>query len=87
METNEILSIITFIVTLLCGILAKKCPKISNQIIPIQNILIGLIFAVVEWVITKNFSTAIALSGIVAGGAYDTVHNLVKIYNSKKKGE
>lgn len=79
METNEILSIITFVVTLLCGILTKKCPKISNKIIPIQNVLIGLIFAIVEWIITKNFSIAVAVSGILAGGTYDILHNLEKM--------
>ena len=79
MEFNEILTIVTFLVTLICGIITKKCPKISNKIIPIQNLVIGLIIAIVEWIITKDFSIAIALSGLLAGGSYDIVHNLNKL--------
>ena len=79
MEFNEILTIVTFLVTLICGVITKKLPKISNKIIPIQNLVIGLIIAIVEWIITKDFSVAIALSGLLAGGSYDIVHNLNKL--------
>ena len=79
MEFNEILTIVTFLVTLVCGVITKKLPKISNKIIPIQNLAIGLIIAIVEWIITKDFSVAIALSGLLAGGSYDIVHNLNKL--------
>lgn len=79
MEFSEILAIVTFIVTLICGIITKKIPKISNKIIPIQNLVIGIIIAIVEWIMTKDFSVAIALSGLVAGGSYDIVHNLNKL--------
>lgn len=83
MELKEILTLVTFIVTLICGYISKKNTKISNKIIPIQNLLIGLIVAIVEWIITKDFNTAIALSGLLAGGTYDIVHNFNKI----KEGE
>ena len=79
MELTEIISLVTFAVTFICGIVTKKCPKISNKIIPIQNLAIGLIIAVIEWIITKDFKVAIALSGIIAGGTYDIFHNLEKI--------
>lgn len=79
MELTEIISIVTFAVTLICGFITKKCPKISNKIIPIQNLLIGLIIAIIEWIITKDFKTAIALSGILAGGSYDIAHNINKM--------
>ena len=79
MEFSEILAIVTFGVTLICGIITKKIPKISNKIIPIQNLAIGIIIAIVEWIITKDFSVAIALSGVLAGGSYDILHNLNKI--------
>lgn len=79
MELTQILSIVTIIVTWLLGIVAKKVTFMSNKLIPIQNILIGVIVAVIEWIITKDFSTAIALSGIIAGGSYDVFHNLEKI--------
>lgn len=79
MELTEIISLVTFAVTFICGIVTKKCPKISNKIIPIQNLAIGLIIAIIEWIITKDFKVAIALSGVLAGGTYDILHNLEKL--------
>ena len=79
MELTEIITIVTFIVTLIMGMISKKSKWFNDNLIPIQNILIGLIVAIIEWIITKDFSTAIAVSGIVAGGTYDIVHNLKKI--------
>ena len=79
MELSTLISLVTIIVTWVLGILAKKSTFINNKLIPIQNILIGVIVAGIEWIITKDFSTAIALSGIIAGGSYDVIHNLEKI--------
>lgn len=79
MELEYLVSLVTVVVTLLLGLISKKNPKISNKLIPVQNLLIGIIVAIIEWVITKDFKVAIALSGIFAGGAYDIVHNLNKL--------
>lgn len=79
MTLEYLISLITIIVTLVLGIVSKKSPKIKNNLIPIQNLLIGVIVAIVEWIITKDFNSAIALSGLVAGGTYDIVHNLQKL--------
>ena len=79
MTLEYLISLITVIVTLVLGIVSKKSPKIKNNLIPIQNLLIGVIVAIVEWILTKDFNTAIALSGLIAGGTYDIVHNLQKI--------
>ena len=79
MDITSIISLITIIVTYVLGVLAKKSTFINNKLIPLQNIVIGLIVAVVEWIITKDFSTAIALSGLIAGGTYDIFHNLEKM--------
>jgi len=79
MTLEYLISLITVIVTLVLGIVSKKSSKIKNNLIPIQNLLIGVIVAIIELVITKDFSTAIALSGLVAGGTYDIVHNLQKL--------
>ena len=83
METSQIVMLITIIVTWLLGIVAKKCKFISNNLIPVQNLVIGLIVAIVEFIITKDFNTAIAISGLVAGGTYDIFHNAQKIVNKK----
>lgn len=79
MELTEILTIVTIVVTWLLGIVAKNVEWFNNNLIPVQNILIGVIVALIEWIITKDFSTAIALSGLIAGGTYDIFHNLEKI--------
>ena len=84
MTLEYLISLITIVVTLVLGIVSKKSPKIKNNLIPIQNLLIGVIVAIVEFAITKDFKVAIALSGLIAGGTYDIVHNLQKL---KKDGE
>lgn len=84
MELTQIITVVTIILTWILGIFAKKSKFISNNLIPIQNILIGVIVAIIEWIITKDFKVAIALSGLLAGGAYDIFHNLEKMI--KKEG-
>ena len=79
MELSTLISLVTIIVTWLLGYISKRSTWVNNRIIPIQNILIGLIVAIIEWVVTKDFKVAIALSGIIAGGTYDVFHNLEKI--------
>ena len=79
MGLTEIISLVTFVVTFVCGIIAKKCPSFSNKLIPVQNLAIGVIVALIEWIITKDFSLAISLSGILAGGTYDIINNLDKL--------
>ena len=89
MELTEIISLVTFVVTLICGVITKKIPNISNKIIPVQNVVIGLIVAIIEWIITKDFSIAIAASGLFAGGSYDLVHNgkqLLEMFFNKGEG-
>lgn len=79
MDITSIVTLVTIIVTYLLGLLAKKSTFINNKLIPIQNILIGLIVAIIEWIITKDFKVAIALSGLLSGGLYDVGHNLQKL--------
>ena len=76
----EILSIITMFVTILFGFLSKKISGFKNYMIPLQNLTIGVIFALVEWIITKDFNLAVAMSGLMAGGTYDLVKNINQAY-------
>lgn len=80
MGITEIFALATFVASLLCGFIVKKIPQISNKLIPLQNLLIGVIVALIEWIITKDFSTAVMLSGLMAGGVYDIAHNLRKLF-------
>lgn len=79
MNFDNILMIITMIVSFVLATIVKKHKFISNNLIPLQNILVGLIVAIIEWIITKDFEVALALSGVIAGGTYDVVHNLQKL--------
>lgn len=79
MELTQIITVVTIVLTWILGVFAKKSKFISNNLIPIQNILIGLIVAIIEWIITKDFKVAIALSGLLAGGAYDVLNNIAKM--------
>lgn len=79
MELETMIQLLTMLVTIFMGILAKRNDYISNHLIPLQNIIIGVFVAVGTWIITKDFSIAIATSGIMAGGVYDIVHNLQKL--------
>ena len=87
MELTQIITIVTFIVTLVLGKVSKKSKWISNNLIPIQNILIGLLVSGIEWLITGDYSVAIALSGVCAGGTYDIFHNLAKLKLTKEENE
>lgn len=79
MELNTIIYLVTMVVTWGLGVISKKYTKLNNKLIPIQNILIGVIVTLVEWAITKDLNAAIALSGVMAGGLYDIFHNLKKL--------
>lgn len=72
---NSIIELVTIVVTLILGLVTKKYTNLSSKKIPLQNLLIGLIVAIVEYIITKDFSTAIAVSGLTGGGVYDLIKN------------
>ena len=65
--TEYIIALVTVVVTWILGVLAKKSDKISDNLIPIQNLAIGVIVTIIEFIITKDFSIAIAISGLTAG--------------------
>lgn len=79
MELTQIITVVTIIVAWVLGLIAKKVSWFNNKMIPLQNIFVGIIVAIIEWIITKDFKVAIALSGLIAGGTYDVFHNLEKI--------
>ena len=87
MGTTEIITIVTFLVTMIFGFLAKKSKFIKDELIPLQNLVIGIVVAGIEWIVTKDLDAAILLSGITAGGMYDIFNNTKKIIvSSTSKG-
>lgn len=84
MDITTIIGIITIVVTFILGLLAKKSKWISNHLIPLQNLIIGLIACIVNYYFTKDWSIAIAGIGLFTGGTYDIGSNLNELF---KKGE
>ncbi len=82
---HTIFVIVTAIVTFILGIIVKKMPNINNKLIPIQNLIIGLITALIYYLITKDFSLVLAGVGLFTGGTYDIVNNLQKLIPELKK--
>ena len=78
------MNLITFIVTLILGLIAKKYKKINTYLIPLQNLLIGIVMMIIEFIMTKDLNMSIMLSGLLAGGTYDLFHNLALIFGVKK---
>ena len=82
---HNIFVIVTFIVTFILGIIAKKHPKIKNELIPIQNLVVGIVTSLIYYLITKDFSLAITSVGLFTGGVYDIVNNLNKIKENNEE--
>lgn len=79
MELGTIISLVTILVTFVCGILAKKSKLIDNKLIPIQNLAIGIIAGIIYYIITKDINVVIMSVGLGTGGAYDVLHNIQKL--------
>lgn len=79
MEIATIISIVTVIVTFVCGLIAKKVSWFNNKLIPIQNLAIGIIAGVIYYIITKDLNLVIMTVGLGTGGAYDIINNVKKL--------
>ena len=56
---------------------------VKNELIPLQNLFVGIVVAVIYYLMTKDISVAIATAGLFAGGTYDIVHNMKKMLCNK----
>lgn len=83
MDINAIITIVTVVVTFICGLIAKKVGWFNNKLIPIQNLAIGIIVAIIYFIITKDFNLVIATVPLGTGGAYDIVNNLKKLFEEE----
>ena len=79
MTEQNIIEIITILITLVLGFVAKKNPKFNNKRIPVQNLLIGIASFVVNYIITKDINGSLIFSGLLAGGVYDLAKNLKEL--------
>lgn len=73
-----IVMLVTMVISWIFGFIAKK-KKIKTDLIPYQNLLIGLVIGIIYYIINKDFNMAITMSGLIAGGIYDLVNNIKKM--------
>lgn len=79
MSLEYIIGIVTVVVTFILGLLSKKSSFINNNLIPIQNLAIGIIASVIYYLMTKDVNLVIAGLGLFTGGTYDIANNLKKL--------
>ena len=79
------ITIATMLATLIIGELSKKFTKINSKRIPIQNLLIGVIVCGIEYLITRDFNSAVAISGIFSGGVYDIAKSVSLVLKEDKE--
>ena len=79
------ITLATVIITLILGQVTKKFTNIDKKKIPLQNMFIGIFVFLVEYLITKEVSIAIALSGIFSGGMYDLGKAFMQLINKEEK--
>lgn len=78
------ITIATIVATIIIGQLTKKFTDLETKQIPLQNLAIGIIVCIIQYAITKDINTAVALSGIMSGGIYDAGKAIKEIFS---KGE
>lgn len=84
MEIGTIISLVTIVVTFVCGLIAKKVSWFNNKLIPIQNLAIGIIAGVIYYLMTKDISLVITGVGLGTGGAYDLGKNLLMLMKGEE---
>ena len=84
MNYETIIFLVTLVVQWLFGFLSKNKMKMDPNLIPYQNLIIGVVVAIIEWIITKDLKEALIISGLFAGGVYDLVHNISSMNWYKK---
>ncbi len=80
---ENIIALVTIAVSFFLGKLSKKSNFVKNELIPLQNLFVGIVVAVIYYLMTKDISVAIATAGLFAGGTYDIVHNMKKMLCNK----
>lgn len=75
---ETIITIVTIIITWVCGELAKKSKHILNNRIPIQNIIIAVTMTALYWFATGDISITVASGSPIATLIYDAIHSIKK---------
>ena len=89
MDINSIpldfwITLATIVATIIIGQLTKKFTTLESKKIPLQNLAIGIIVCIIQFAITRDINTAVAVSGLMSGGIYDAGKSIKQIF---EKGE
>ena len=87
MELSTIISLVTIVVTFILGIISKKSTFVKNELIPLQNLIGGIIGSVIYYAITKDINLVIASMGWFTGGTYDFIKNIKDLLNISENTE
>lgn len=79
------IAIATIIATIIVGQLTKKFTDLETKQIPLQNLAIGIIVCIIQFAITRDINTAVAVSGLMSGGLYDAGKAIKQIFNKEEK--
>lgn len=88
MDINSIpldfwITIATIIATIIIGQLTKKYTDLESKQIPLQNLAIGIIVCIIQFAITRDINTAVAVSGLMSGGIYDLNKSISQIFSKE----
>ncbi len=74
----------TIVATIIIGQLVKKYTDLETKQIPLQNLAIGIIVCIIQFAITRDINTAVAISGILSGGTYDLGKAISQIFSKEE---
>ena len=85
MDINSIpldfwITLSTIVATITIGQLVKKYTTLESKQIPLQNLAIGIIVCIIQFAITRDINTAVAVSGLMSGGIYDAGKSIKQIF-------
>lgn len=89
MDINSIpldfwITLATIVATIIIGQLTKKFTTLESKQIPLQNLAIGIIVCIIQFAITRDINTAVAVSGLMSGGIYDAGKAVIQIFSKEE---
>lgn len=80
---SVIVTFITIIVTYILGVISKKSSKINDNLIPVQNIIIGVVVGIIYYIATGDIDVIVSSSSAIATVIYDAIHGFEKLINKE----
>ena len=77
------ITLATIVATIIIGQLTKKFTDLETKQIPLQNLAIGILVCIIQYAITRDINTAVAVSGIISGGTYDLGKAIKQIFSKE----